>query len=259
MLLKRAVPHRPAENFVDRVTQRCIAGRQHADIMAHRDALRLDRKSRERATAALGENIVEQHGVQTTDHEIAVWMHIVIVRDRLKTKLAFGAEEDFISDRATEGADPPAPKVGEGAETRRVGVAHAQHFAKLVVGNGGGHGGAPRRRVFNPAQADLGVAPLDGLIDGSKGNVDEPGFAPEAARDEIGDLDVEADEFIRLGGVRFDKRRAAFRVTRPEEFTGAFRRPGAHGQRYQCREGSERSDFEQGSHMILSKNSWGLI
>jgi hypothetical protein len=97
------------------------------------------------------------------------------------------------------------------------------------------------------------------LIDGSKGNVDEPGFAPEAARDEIGDLDVEADDFVRLGGVRFDKRCAAFRVARPEEFTGAFRRPGAHGQRYQCREGSERSDFEQGSHTILSKNSWGLI
>ena len=114
-----------------------------------------------------------------------------------------------------------------------------------------GASGAPRRRVFNPAQADLGVAALDGLIDGSKGNVDEAGFAPEAARDEIGDLDVEANDFVRLGGVRFDKGRAAFRVTRPEEFTAAFRRPGAHGQRYQYRKGGERSDSDQGSHMIL--------
>ena len=175
--------------------------------------------------------LVEQHGVQTAEHEIAVWMHIVIVRDRLKTKLALGAEEDFKSDRATEGSDPPAPKVGEGAETRRVRVAHAQHFAKLVIGNGGGHCGAPRRRVFNPAQADLGVAALDGLIDGSKGNVDEGGFAPEATRDEIGDLDVEAHEFIGLGGVRFDKRRAAFRIPRPEKFVCPLRRRGTNGQR----------------------------
>ena len=221
--------------------------------MAHRDALRLDRKSRERTTTALGENVVEQHGVQTADHEIAVWMHIVIVRDRLKTKLALGAKEDFISDRATKGADTAAAQVGQGAKARSVCVAHAQHFAKLVIGNGGGHGGAPRRRVFNPAQADLGVAPLDGLIDGSKGNVDETGFAPEAARDEIGDLDVEADKFIRLGGVRFDKRRAAFRITRPEKFTGAFRRPGAHRQRYEDRKHGERSDSDQDSHVILQK------
>ena len=34
-----------------------------------------------------------------------------------------------------------------------------------------------------------------------------------------------------------------------------LRRRGADGQRYQCREGSERGDFDQGSHMILPKNS----
>ena len=85
------------------------------------------------------------------------------------------------------------------------------------------------------------------------------GCAPEAARDQIGDFDVEAHEFIGLGGIGFDERRAAFRIAGPEEFTAAFRRPRTHGQRYQCREGSEQSDFEQGSHMILSKNSWGLI
>ena len=222
-----------------RVTQRRVAGRQHADIVAHGDALGLNRKSRERAPATLGEDVVEQHGVQTADHEIAVRMHIVIVGDRLNAKVAFGAKQDFVGDRAAEGADPPAAKVGEGAETRRVGIAHAQHFAELVVGNGGRHGVAPRRRVFDPAQADLGVAALDGLIDGGKRNVDESGFAPEAARDEIGDLDVEADDFVRLGGVRFDKRRATFRVARPEKFTCPLRRRGANGQRYQCREDGE--------------------
>ena len=215
--------------------------------MAHSDALRLNRKSLERATAALGENIVEQHGVQTANHQIAVRMHIVIIRDRLNAEFALGAEKDLIGDRTSEGADPPAAKIGEGAETRSVRVAHAQHFTKLVIGNGRRHVGAPRRRVFDPAQADLGVAALDGLIDGCKGNVDETGFAPEPARDEIGDLDVESDDFVRLRGIRFDKRRAAFRVARPEEFVCPFRRRGTNGQRYQCREDNEDSDFDFGS------------
>ncbi|HET9230319.1 MAG TPA: hypothetical protein VFO00_03460 [Vitreimonas sp.] len=43
-------------------------------------------------------------------------------------------------------------------------------------------------------------------------------MAPKPARNEIGDLDVEADEFVRLSGIRFDKGRAAFGVGGPTEF-----------------------------------------
>ena len=79
------------------------------------------------------------------------------------------------------------------------------------------------------------------------------GCAPETARDEIGDLDVEAHDLLRLGGVRFNKRRAALWIAGPEEV--ALRWRGADGQWYQCREGSERGDFNQRSDVILPKNS----
>ena len=141
--------------------------------MAYRNALRLDRKSGKHPPPTLGENVVQQHGVETADHEIAVRMHVVIVGDRLNAEVAFRAKQDFVGDRATEGADPPAAKVGEGAETRRIGIAHAQDFPKLVVGNGGAMVSRACRRVFDPAQADFGIAALDGLIDGGKRNVDE--------------------------------------------------------------------------------------
>src|SRR5262249_16448509 len=90
-------------------------------------------------------------------------MHIVIVRDRLNAKLGFGAKEDFVSDGAAEGTDTSAAQIVEGTKARRVGIADAQHFVELVIRNGGRHSGAPRRRVFNPTQADLGIAALDGL------------------------------------------------------------------------------------------------
>ena len=49
---------------------------------------------------------------------------------------------------------------------------------------------------------------------------------------QIGDLDVEADDFVRLGRVRFNKRRAALWV--PAQRNSRFRWRGADGQRYQC-------------------------
>src|SRR5262249_3503571 len=161
--------------------------------VAHSDNLRLNRKPREYAPAPLGKDVVEQDGVETADHEIAIGMHIVIVRDRLDPKFSFGAKEDFVSDGAAEGTDTSAAQIVEGAKCRRVGIADTQHFVDLVIRNGGRHSGATRRRVFNPTQADLGIAALDGLIDGGKRNVQEYGLAPEAARNQVGDFDIEAD------------------------------------------------------------------
>src|SRR5262249_62315443 len=104
---------------------------------------------------------VEQDGVETTDHKIAVGMHIVIVRDRSDPKFSFGTKENLISDGAAEGSDTSAAQIVEGAEARRVGIADAQHFVELVVRNGGRHCGAPCRRFFYPPPDDSGVTRRD--------------------------------------------------------------------------------------------------
>ena len=70
---------------------------------------------------------------------------------------------------------------------RRVGVADAQHLAEFVVRNRRGERSAARRRVFDAAQADVGVAPRDRLIDRGEGPRTNRGvrFRPRAMRSAI--------------------------------------------------------------------------
>ena len=75
-----------------------------------------------------------------------------------------------------------------------VGIAHGEHFAECVVGNRRRERGSACGRVFDAAQADIGVAARDRLIDGGEGDEDESGLTVEATRDQVGDLDIEADE-----------------------------------------------------------------
>ena len=137
----------------------------------------------------------------------------------MDAEFALGAQQDLVRNRSCEGADPPAAKIRQGAEAGCVGVAHAEHFAKLIVRDRRRHGGAPRGSVFDSTQADLSVAALDGLVDRGKGDINKARLALQAARDQIGNLDIEADELVRLGGIRFDKGRAAFRIAGPTKFT----------------------------------------
>ena len=65
--------------------------------MADRDALRLNDKSRQRAGATLGENIVEQHRIDAADHQIAVGMDVVVVGDRVDAELALGAQQYLVA------------------------------------------------------------------------------------------------------------------------------------------------------------------
>ncbi len=104
-------------------------------------------------------------------------MDVVIVRDRLDAEFALGAQQNLVGDRSCERADPPAAQIRERAEARRVAVAHAEHFAKLIVRDRRRHGGATRGSVLDAAQADLSVAALDGLVDRSKCDVDKARLA----------------------------------------------------------------------------------
>src|SRR3954465_14550286 len=86
--LQRAIMHRGPKDFISGVTQRRITRRKHSDVVADREALRLDRESRDRTPTALGQDIVEQYRIETADDEIAVRIHVVIIRNRLNAKLA---------------------------------------------------------------------------------------------------------------------------------------------------------------------------
>ena len=123
-------------------------------------------------------------------------------------------EQDLVGDRAAERPDAPAAQIGERAEARGVARPHGQHFAEFVVGDGDGERRASRRRVLDAAHPDVEVAARHRGVD--RGDLDEPRRPPEP-RDELGDLDVEADHARRVVRVGLDVRRAAFRVAAPAE------------------------------------------
>ena len=79
-------------------------------------------------------------------------------------------------------ADRFPAEIGERPEAPRIGVADAQHLPELVVRQRDRHRRAPHRRVFDPAQADIGVAPRDALIDQIEPHVDELGRAVRLPR-----------------------------------------------------------------------------
>ena len=108
-------------------------------------------------------------------------------------------------------------QVGERTELSGVRRADAQHLAKLIIRKRHRVAGPARGRVFDAAQSDVGVAAGDGLIDRRERDLDEAGLAAESSRDELGDLDIEADDARRVGGIGLDIRRAAFGVTGPSE------------------------------------------
>ena len=116
-------------------------------------------------------------------------------------------------------ADAAAPQIGERPVALRVGAADAQDLAEscstgIVVRQRRAVGG----RVFDAVEAEVRVAPGDRLGDGRKGDVDESRRASETARQQIGDLDLEADDAIGAGRIGLDIRRAAFGVSGPDQF-----------------------------------------
>ena len=153
--------------------------------MADGDRLRLNGEALHRALPPLRQHVVEQHGVHAPDHQIAVRMHVVVVRHGAHPEIALGPQQDFVGDRAAERRDPLAAKIGEGSESRGVAVADAQHLAEFVVGQRDRHRRPPGRRVFDPAQADVGVAAGDALVDRIEADVEELGRPAEASGEKV--------------------------------------------------------------------------
>ena len=86
---------------------------KHADVVTHGDCLRLHGDAGHRLSPPLGQDVVEQHRVEPADQQVAVRMHVVVVRHRLEAVLALGAQQDFVRDRAAERADAAAREIGQ--------------------------------------------------------------------------------------------------------------------------------------------------
>ena len=87
--------------------------------MADGDRFRLDGEPGRRTASPFRQDVVEQHGIDAAEQQIAVRMDIVVVRHRLDAVLALGAEQDLVGDGAAERADVAAAQIGERAKTRR--------------------------------------------------------------------------------------------------------------------------------------------
>ena len=215
--------------------------------MADRDRLRHDREAGHGTLASLREHVVEEDRVQAPDNEIGERMHVVLVRDGVEPDVPLGLHEDFVRDRPAQRPDGLAAKVGKRADAVGVGAPDAQDLAKFVVGHSDRQARAPRRRVFDTAEADLGVAPIDRLVDGRELDVDELRRTAERARQEVRDLDIEAHERVRLRRIGLHERRAAFGVAGPAK---GYRSVGGAGgrqktERDQNNEQQEREGFSR--------------
>ena len=108
-------------------------------------------------------------------------------------------------------------RVGERAKARRVGGAHREHLAKLVVRQRHGERRAPRRRVLDAVERDVEVAARSGLVERRERDLDELRRRPSslAMSSAIStSKPTHARGILRVG---FDVRRAALRVAGPPE------------------------------------------
>ena len=108
-------------------------------------------------------------------------------------------------------------QIGERAIAIAIAVANREHFAEFVIRDAGGERLAPRRNVFDAAQADVEVASLRGLIERRELHLQELRRAAQLSRDQLGDLDVEADQLRGIARIGFNERRAAFGIAAPPQ------------------------------------------
>ena len=212
-----AIGHRRAKNAVDVVAKRRVLRRRNDDVVAVGDGLGLREQAGVAAQRAVGQHVVEEHGVDSADRRIRIWMHVVVVRDRHDAVFTFGGEQKLVGDRAAQRGDAAAAEIGERAEAIAIRLAHRQHFLEPIVRDAGGDSGTPARRVLDAAQADVEVAARRRLVERREGDLHELRRTTQLAGDQLGDLDVEANKLGRIGRVRFHKWRAAFGIAAPAQ------------------------------------------
>ena len=68
--LEAAVPHGFSQDLIDSLAKRGVSRRENAHIVRYRHRLRVRDKSRRRPAPALGQHVVQQHGVEPSDQQI---------------------------------------------------------------------------------------------------------------------------------------------------------------------------------------------
>lgn len=126
-------------------------------------------------------------------------------------------EQEGIGLRGAERGHTPACEVGEGTETRGIGRPDSQHLPELEVGQTHRQSGTQVGAILEPGHADIKVPPCDRLLDGRPAHLHELCTATESFGHHLGDLHVEAADRLRVGRVRLDKGRTAFRIATPAQ------------------------------------------
>ena len=70
--------------------------------MSDGDGLRLDGDAGHLAAPALGDHVVEQHRVHAPEQQIAVRMHVIVVRHGLDVVAPAGAEQDLVCEGSSQ-------------------------------------------------------------------------------------------------------------------------------------------------------------
>ena len=109
-----------------------------------------NRKSVHPPLSSFGEHVVEQDRIDAAQEEIRIRVHVVLVRYSVQAVLALGSEQNLVGDRAAQRRDVLAGEIRECTKSSRIAGADAQHFTKLVVGDGDSQRRPACWRVFNP-------------------------------------------------------------------------------------------------------------
>jgi hypothetical protein len=219
--LEPSVFHGGQQRTVYLVAQRGIRGREDADVVAdleHR-GLRNDVPAPE--LLASGDDVVEDHRVHASQHEVLVGVDVILVAHSGDAVSRLGALEQLERLCRGQRRHRAAPQVRERAEAVLVGGADGEDHAELVVRDRRGHSGPPRRDLLEAAEADLEVAAPQRLVDRRERDEGEPGLPVEVSGDEVGDVDFEADQTGGIGGIGFDVRGAAFGIAAPDQGRGS--------------------------------------
>src|SRR5688572_22156437 len=128
-------------------------------------------------------------------------MNIVVVRYSDDAVVPLGCEENLVSDRSAQRADPPPAQIWKRTKLPGIGRPYAQDLPKLVIRKSDRVGRAAGGRIFNPAESDVRIAARNGLIDRGERNLDEPRLPSEAPGEELGDIHIESDDPRWVGRV----------------------------------------------------------
>src|SRR5688572_25535376 len=125
--------------------------------MADTDRGRLIDQTGIPSDAALREDVIEQHGIDTTDGQIAVWMHVVFVGHGDEAVLLTSRREQVVGERRSQGGNAASGQVGKRLIPGAIGGTDCEDLLELVVRNGDRESLTPRRTVFDTAQSDIEV------------------------------------------------------------------------------------------------------